>query len=60
MLPRGLLFVPLVNQSIKSKVLTKPHAGQGETTSQHHYRGQQTLHHEVLQASGAVNESRQH
>jgi len=48
-------------QSInQSKVLTKPHTGKGEATSQHHHRGQQTLHHEVMQAWGAVNESRQH
>jgi len=34
-------------QSInQSKVLTKPHAGKREATSQHHHRGQQTLHHE--------------
>jgi len=45
---------------IQSKVLTKPHTGKGEATSQHHHRGQQTLHHEVMQARGAVNESRQH
>ena len=34
--------------------------GQGEATSQHSHRGQQTLRHEVLQAWGANNESRQH
>ena len=28
--------------------------GQGEATSQHHHRGQQTLRHEVTQARGAV------
>jgi len=46
-----------VNQS---KVLTKPHMGRGEATSQHHHRGGQTLHHKVMQAWGAMNESRQH
>jgi len=34
------------NNSINQKALTKPHAGKGEATSQHHLRGQQTLHHE--------------
>ena len=47
-----------INQSIKG-----PHKathGQGEATSQHHNRGQQTLRHEVTHAWGAVNESQQH
>jgi len=40
------------SQSInQSKVLTKPHAGKEEAISQHHHRGQQTLHHEMMQAS---------
>jgi len=40
-----------INQSIKG-----PHKathGQGEATSQHSHRGQQTLRHEVPQAVGA-------
>jgi len=50
--------VATTNQSIKG-----PHKathGQGEATSQHSHRGQQTLRHEVPQAWGANNESRQH
>ena len=54
---RARLQTSLINQS---KVLTKPHTSKGEATSQHHHRGQQTLHHEVMQAWKAVNESRQH
>jgi len=38
----------------KKKVLSKPHAGKGEATFQHHHRGQQTLLHEVMQTWGAV------
>jgi len=42
-------------QSInQSKVLTKPDVGNGEATSQHHHRGQQTRHHEVIPTWGAV------
>jgi len=42
---------PQIKSSInQSKVLTKPNAGKGEATSQHHHRGQQTLRHEVMQA----------
>jgi len=33
----------------RSSQLTKPHAGKGEATSQHHHRGQQTKRHEVTQ-----------
>jgi len=47
----------VINQAIKG-----PHKathGQGEATFQHHYRGQQTLRHEVTQAWGAVAESQQ-
>jgi len=44
----------------QSKVRTKPHAGKGEATFQHHHTGQQRLHHEVMQTWGGGNESRQH
>jgi len=67
--PYGFLYIqiyaqlhiranPHSNQSIKG-----PHKAthaQGEATSEHYHRGQQTLRHEVPQAWGAKNESRQH
>jgi len=46
------VYLQSINQS---KVLTKPHTGKGEATSQHLHRGQQTLHHEVMQAWEAVD-----
>jgi len=46
---------------IHTKVCTQPHTGkQGEATSQHSHIGQHTLRHEVPQAWGAKDESRQH
>jgi len=49
---------PEPNQSINQ---SQSHThGQGEATSQHSHRGQQTLCHEVPQAWGEKNESRQH
>ena len=42
---------PAINQSIKGPI--KATHGQGEATSQHSHRGQQTLRHEVPQAWGA-------
>ena len=34
------------------KVPTNPHAGKREATSQHHHRGQHTLHHAVQAVLG--------
>jgi len=47
-----------INQSIKGPY--KATHGQGEATSWHHHREQQTLRHQVKQAWGAVNESQPH
>jgi len=54
----ALPFRSPINQSIKGPHKAA-HGQKGEATSQHHHRGQQTLHHEVMQALGAVNDSRQ-
>ena len=42
-----------LNQSINQRFYSATH-GQGEATSQHSHRGQETLRHEVPQAWGAV------